>query len=103
MMRESLYMARDLRNAYLADVGRAGVDGAAGDVEATFFTKVNAWYKQGLIVRNDEGKLAWGLIIRRVGSATFIEYHTNLTAPNNFFFITGYHHVYEGSDVSVAA
>lgn len=103
MMRESLYMARDLRNAYLVDVGRAGVDGATGDAEATFLAKVNAWHNQGLIVRNDAGKLAWGLIIRRSGSATFIEYHVNLTAPNNFFFITGYHHVYEGSDVSVAA
>lgn len=102
MMRESLYMDRDLRNAYLANVGKAGVDGSTGDAEATFLTKVNAWYKQGLIVRDDKGNLSWGLIIRRSGSATFIEYHTNLTAPNNFFFITGYHHVYEGSDVSVA-
>jgi hypothetical protein len=31
------------------------------------------------------GSLAWGLVIRRSGSATFIEYHAYLVAPNNFF------------------
>jgi hypothetical protein len=103
MMREAMYMARDLRNAYISDVGKAGVDGAEGDAAATFWTKVNSWQKQGLIVRDAEGNLAWGLVIRRVGSATFIEFHCYLTAPNNFFFIDMNVHVYEGSDVSVAA
>jgi hypothetical protein len=103
MMREAMYMARDLRNAYISDVGKAGVAGSGGGTAATFWTKVDSWYKQGLIVRNDSGDLAWGLVIRRVGSATFIEFHCYLTAPNNFFFIDMNVHVYEGSDVSVAA
>jgi hypothetical protein len=103
MMREAMYMARDLRNAYLSSIGKPGVDGSMGDVAATFWTKVSTWHKMGLIVRDDNGNLAWGLTVRRVGSATFIEYHTYLTAPQNFFFITAYQHVYEGSDVSIAA
>jgi hypothetical protein len=103
MMRESMYMARDLRNAYIASVGKAGIDGSMGDVQASFKTKLNIWYKMGLIIRDDMGNLAWGFNVRRVGSATYIEYHVYLTAPQNFFFITGYHHVYEGSDVSVSA
>jgi hypothetical protein len=103
MMRESMYMARDLRNAYIASVGKAGVDGSLGDVQASFNTKVSVWHKLGIIVRDDEGNLAWGFNVRRAGGATYIEYHVYLTAPQNFFFITGYHHVYEGSDVSVAA
>jgi hypothetical protein len=103
MMREALYMARDLRDGYLGGVGKPGVDGAGGDAAAIFWTKVNSWYRQGLIVRSDDGSLAWGLVIRRSGSATFIEYHTYLVAPNNFFFITANQHVYEGSDMSVAA
>jgi hypothetical protein len=102
MVREAMYMARDLRNAYISSVGKAGVDGAVGDARATFWTKIDAWYKQGLIVRGDDGSLAWGLVIRRTGSSTFIEYHTYLTAPNNFFFITANLHVYEGSAISVA-
>jgi hypothetical protein len=103
MMREALYMARDLRNAYLGGIGKPGVDGAGGDAASIFWTKVNSWHRQGLIVRSDDGSLAWGLVIRRGGSATFIEYHTYLVAPNNFFFITANQHVYEGSDMSVAA
>ena len=103
MMRESLYMARDLRNAYIGGVGKPGVDGVGGDAAAIFWTKVNSWYREGLIVRAADGSLAWGLVIRRIGSATFIEYHTYLVAPNNFFFITANQHVYEGSDMSVAA
>jgi hypothetical protein len=103
MMREAMYMARDLRNAYLSSIGKAGVDGSMGDVAATFWTKVSVWHKMGLIVRDDKGNLAWGFNVRRVGSATFIEYHTYLTAPQNFFFITAFQHVYEGSDVAIAA
>jgi hypothetical protein len=103
MMREALYMARDLRNAYTGGVGKPGVDGSGGDAASIFWTKANSWHRQGLIVRSDDGSLAWGLVIRRSGSATFIEYHTYLVAPVNFFFITANQHVYEGSDMSVAA
>jgi hypothetical protein len=103
MMREAMYMARDLRNAYLTDIGKPGVDGSLTDVAATLQAKAVVWHKMGLIVRDDKENLTWGLIVRRVGSATFIEYHTYLTAPQNFFFITAFQHVYEGSDVAIAA
>jgi hypothetical protein len=103
MMREAMYMARDLRNAYISEIGKAGVDGSLTDAAATLATKAIIWHKMGLIVRDEKGNLTWGLVIRRVGSATFIDYHTYLTAPQNFFFITAYQHVYEGSDVSIAA
>jgi hypothetical protein len=103
MMREALYMARDLRDGYKGGIGKPGVDGAGGGVASVFWTKVNSWHRDGLIVRADDGSLAWGLVIRRSGDATFIEYHTYLVAPVNFFFITANQHVYEGSDMSVAA
>jgi hypothetical protein len=102
MMRESMYMARDLRNAYISEIGKPGVDGSLGDAAATLNTKAGIWHKMGLIVRDDKGNLFWGLTLRRSGSATFIDYHDFLCAPQNFFFITAYEHVYEGSDVSVA-
>jgi hypothetical protein len=102
MMRESMYMARDLRNAYISEIGKAGVDGSIGDAAAIVATKASIWHKMGLIVRGDKGELYWGFTIRRSGSATFIDYHDYLCAPKNFFFITAYEHVYEGSDVSIA-
>lgn len=102
MRRESNYMSRDLREAISKSVGSAGDDSSGGTEEAIFWTKVKAWHGEGLIVKADDGSLAWGLVIRRSGSATYIEYHTYLTAPKNFFFITANQHVYEGSTESVS-
>jgi hypothetical protein len=101
MKRESNYMARDLRDGVAQYVGKPGVTSSMGAVEATFWARVADWFRQGLIVKDDKGRTAWGLVIRRVGSATFIEFHTNLTAPQNFFFITANQHYY-GSQESVA-
>lgn len=101
MIRESNYMARDLRDAISRQVGKPGDSSARGTIEAIFWAKVADWFKQGMIVKDDKGRTAWGLVIRQVGSATFIEFHTNLTAPQNFFFITANQHYY-GSMESVA-
>lgn len=101
MKRESNYMARDLRDGVAQYVGKPGVTSSMGAVEATFWARVADWFRQGLIVKDNKGRTAWGLVIRIVGSATFIEFHTNLTAPQNFFFITANQHYY-GSHESVA-
>jgi hypothetical protein len=100
MKRESNYMARDLRDAIAKQVGKPGDASSNGTIEAIFWAKVADWFRQGLIVKDVKGRTAWGLLIRRVGSATYIEYHTNLTAPQNFFFITANQH-YFGSMESV--
>jgi hypothetical protein len=101
MKREANFMARDLRDAVATQVGKPGVTGATGTISSIFWAKVNAWFNQGLIVMDDQKRKAWGLVVKQVGSATYIEYHTNLTAPQNFFFITANQHYY-GSLESVA-
>lgn len=103
MKREANYMARDLRDAISKSVGIAGSDSAGGQEESIFWAKVAAWSRDGLILRTTDGKLAWGFVLRRNGSATFIEYNVYLTAPKNFFFITANLYVYDGSAMSVAA
>lgn len=102
MMREALYMARDLRQAISRDVGAPGVDSSGGTEEALFWAKVAEWYNLGLIIQGDNDALAWGLNIRRDGTATYIEYNTYLTPPRNFFFITANQYVYSQSALSVA-
>lgn len=102
MKRESNYMMRDLREAISKSVGTAGSDGMGVSEEAIFWTKVAAWHREGLIIRTPGGKLAWGFTLTRSGSATYIEYNAFLTAPKNFFFITGNHHVYDGSSEQLA-
>jgi hypothetical protein len=35
--------------------------------------------------------------VRKSGDKTYISFHRNLTAPQNFFFITAYNHIYESA------
>jgi hypothetical protein len=45
----------------------------------------------------DEGQNVWGVAIRKVGDKTYISFNQNLTAPQNFFFVTAYNYVYESA------
>lgn len=101
MMREALYMARDLRTAIQGGVGRPGVSGSSGDVESTFWAKVAEWFNLGLIVKGDQPNLAWGLVVDEVGDAIYVRYHTYLTAPRNFFFLNPNQNVYSSLSVAV--
>jgi hypothetical protein len=46
-------------------------------------------------VPTDEGKNIWGVRVRKNGDKNYVEFHRNLTAPNNFFFVTAYNYVYD--------
>ena len=94
MVREDLYMNRDIRLQYEGGVGRPGVE-KTSDLEATLQTAARGWKGEGLIVPTDDGENIWGVRIRKNGDKNYIEYHRNLTAPNNFFFVTAYNWVYD--------
>jgi hypothetical protein len=100
MVREDLYMNRDLRNRYSACIGRPGLDkgGAAAEI---LQSTARMWKTDGLIVPNDKGENVWGVIVRKSGDKTYIEFNRNLTAPQNFFFITAYNYVYDTASVEV--
>jgi hypothetical protein len=100
MVREDLYMNRDLRNQYSKNVGRPGLDkgGAAVDI---LQNAARMWRTDGLIVPNDKGENVWGVMVRKSGDKTCIEFNRNLTAPQNFFFITAYNYVYDTASVEV--
>jgi hypothetical protein len=99
MVREDLYMNRDIRLQYSAGVGRPGID-KGGDAEKTLQEAARNWKGEGLIIPRDDGKNIWGVRMRKSGDKTIISFNRNLTAPQNFFFITAYNYVYE-SDTSV--
>lgn len=100
MVREDLYMAKDLRNALAGGIG--SVNGLSdGTIRTTFAIKVAKWLAEGLIVKGSSGLAAWGLVIQRIGDAAYLEYHTYLTAPTNFMFVTANQHVYSGSVTAV--
>ncbi|MDR1219690.1 MAG: hypothetical protein LBK73_08795 [Treponema sp.] len=59
------------------------------------------WKTDGLIVPNDKGENVWGIVLRKSGDKTYIEFNRNLTAPQNFFFITAYNYIYDTASVEV--
>jgi hypothetical protein len=100
MVREDLYMNRDLRNRFSVDVGRPGVS-KGNEAEKTLLNAARDWKADGLIVPTDEGKNVWGVVVRKSGDKTYIEFNRNLTAPQNFFFITAYNYIYDTASVEV--
>ncbi|MDR2802727.1 MAG: hypothetical protein LBB22_00370 [Treponema sp.] len=100
MVREDLYMNRDLRNRFSVDVGRPGIS-KVSEAEKTLLNAARDWKDDGLIVPTDEGKNVWGIAVRKSGDKTYIEFNRNLTAPQNFFFITAYNYVYDTASVEV--
>jgi hypothetical protein len=100
MVREDLYMNRDLRNRFSIDVGRPGIS-KGNEAEKTLLNAARDWKADGLIVPTDEGKNVWGIVVLKRGDKTFIEFNRNLTAPQNFFFITAYNYIYDTASVEV--
>jgi hypothetical protein len=100
MVREDLYMNRDLRNRFSVDVGRPGIS-KSNEAEKTLLNAARDWKTDGLIVPTDEGKNVWGIVVRKSGDKTYIEFNRNLTAPQNFFFITAYNYIYDTASVEV--
>jgi len=96
MVREDLYMNRDIRLQYSLGVGRPGIDKGSA-CEQTLYTAASSWKGQGLIVPNDEGNNIWGVRVSKSGDKTYISFSRNLTAPQNFFFVTAYNFVYESA------
>jgi hypothetical protein len=99
MVREDLYMNRDIRLQFGAGTGRPALE-KGGDAEKTLQDAARGWKGDGLIIPRDDGANIWGVRIRKSGDNTIISFSRNLTAPQNFFFITAYNYVYE-SDTSV--
>jgi hypothetical protein len=94
MVREDFYMNRDIRNQYSGGVGRPGVDKGA-EAKETLLSAARGWKGEGLIVPNDDGDNVWDVVVSKDGDKTYITFNRNLTAPQNFFFITAYNYVYK--------
>jgi len=98
MVREDLYMNRDLRNQYSISIGRPGNSkGNESTARQVLFDAARGWKGEGLIIPADDGKNVWGVVIKISGDKTYITFHRNLTSPLNFFFITAFNHVYESA------
>ena len=97
MVREALFINRDLRNAIEATfVGRAMTNSLLTDVDATVNLKLAQYASMGLFNGDPQ---YWGYQRRVNGDQIIIEFNCYLTPPTNFIFITSHMAVF----ASVAA
>lgn len=92
MVREDLFMNRDLRAQFIPVVGGPGISTNAAI--RTLTDRAKDWALNGYIVPNDANQNVWDIKCRVVGDKVYITYSRYLTAPVNFVFITAVNHVY---------
>ena len=102
MVREALYMSRDLRIRINPSIGKPGTQGSLNDDLQTLKLASEDWFSEGMILKNDNGELIWDIKTKEDGDTIYIIFSRYLVPPRNFIFITENNHVYSGSSVTVA-
>ena len=92
MVREDLFMNRDLRQQFKPVIGSAGISTNAAI--QTLKDRAKEWALNGYIVPSDSNENVWDILVRTNGDKVYITYSRYLTAPVNFVFITAINHIY---------
>ena len=92
MVREDLFMNRDLRAQFRPVIGSAGISTNAAI--KTLKDRAVEWALNGYIVPSDSNENVWDIKVRIDGDKVYITYSRYLTAPVNFVFITAVNHIY---------
>lgn len=92
MVREDLFMNRDLRAQFKPTIGTAGI--SANAAIKTLKDTAKQWALNGYIVPTDSNENVWDIKVRIDGDKVYITYSRYLTAPVNFVFITAINHIY---------
>ena len=92
MVREDLFMNRDLRAQFKPVIGSAGI--SVNAAINTLKDRAAEWALNGYIVPTDSNENVWNIKVRIDGDKVYITYSRYLTAPVNFVFITAVNHVY---------
>lgn len=92
MVREDLFMNRDLRAQFKPIIGTAGV--SANAVIQTLINRAKEWALNGYIVPTDSNENVWDIKVRIDGDKIYLTFSRYLTAPVNFVFITAVNHIY---------
>lgn len=93
MVREDLYMNRDLRNRFASTIGQPN-NISKSDILATLNDAAKDWADSGYIVPSDDNENVWNKSVRINRDKIYITYSRYLTAPTNFIFITATNHIY---------
>jgi len=91
MVRESMYMDRDLRNRFAGAIGRSkGI--STNDVVQTLKSASEIWKNSGYIIDD-----VFDITVKESGDKKYLTYSRYLTAPLNFMFITVSNRIYEST------
>lgn len=83
MVREDLFMNRDLRQRFSPGVGGTG-DIAPSTVIEELKDAAKVWAEQGYIIPDDQGRNVWNIHVTVNGDKTYLEFDRYLAAPRNF-------------------
>ena len=92
MVREDLFMNRDLRAQFRPVIGTAGI--STNESISILKNRAQEWALNGYIVPTDSNENVWDIKVRIDGDKVYITYSRYLTAPVNFVFITAVNHIY---------
>ena len=92
MVREDLFMNRDLRQQFKPIIGTPGT--TANAVINTLKERAKEWALNGYIVPTDSNENVWDIKVRIDGDKVYLTFSRYLTAPVNFVFITAINHIY---------
>ena len=92
MVREDLFMNRDLRAQFRPTIGAAGI--SVNAAIRTLKDRAAEWALNGYIVPTDDNQNVWDIKVRIDGDKVYITYSRYLTAPVNFVFVTAINHIY---------
>ncbi len=92
MVREDLFMNRDLRAQFKPVIGTAGI--TANEAISVLENRAKEWALNGYIVPTDSNENVWDIKVKIDGDKVYITYSRYLTAPVNFVFVTAINHIY---------
>lgn len=95
MVREDIYMNRELRSKYTSIIGKPGVVSEA-DIVQTLISTAREWATNGYIIPKGSDNV-WDIHTKKDGDKYFISFSRYLTAPINFMFITATNYVYNST------
>ena len=95
MVREDLFMNRDLRQKFKPAIGTAGL--SVNSAIQILKNTAKDWALNGYIVPTDSNENVWDIKVKIDGDKVYITYSRYLTAPVNFVFITAVNHIYSST------
>lgn len=99
MVREDLYMNRDLRNRFAAGIGHVN-DISTDSIITTLKNAAKEWRLNNYIVQKGADDV-WDISVRIDGDKVYLTFSRYLAAPRNFVFITANNYVYSTTTVAV--